>query len=161
MKGVGGNIQNTNFQHDSDNVKGCSKRRHPCTARLDGLNRDILWHNKGIWQSTYQCLYRCHFGPRSMWQLADSGEPIGLPARAYLLPLYTVPGMHHAVKVRYGVDNPGEVGSTAVFPPSWIRINSVHKVANATLQYIHTQTDATKHITLLRKCTQGNNVERN
>ena len=48
---------------------------------------------------------------------ADSGKPTGLPACAY--PLYTAPGIHHAVKLRYGgVDNPGEVGSTAVYPPS-------------------------------------------
>ena len=63
---------------------------------------------------------------------ADSGEPTGFPARAY--PLYTAPSMHHAVKVQYGVHNPGEVGSTAVFQPSWICVNSVRKVANATLQ---------------------------
>ena len=36
---------------------------------------------------------------------ADSGEPTGLPTRAY--PSYTAPGMHHTVKLRYGVDNPG------------------------------------------------------
>ena len=47
---------------------------------------------------------------------ADSGKPTGLPARAY--PPYTAPGMHHVMKLRYGVDNPGEVGSTAVYPPS-------------------------------------------
>ena len=40
------------------------------------------------------------------------------------------------MKLRYGVDNPGEVGSTAVYLPSWIRINSVRKIANATLQCI-------------------------
>ena len=45
--------------------------------------------------------------------------------------------MHHAVKLRYGVDNLGEVGSTAVYPPSWIHVNSVRKVANATLQTWH------------------------
>ena len=65
---------------------------------------------------------------------ADSGEPIGLPTRAY--PLYTAPGMHHTVKLQYGVDNMGEVGSTEVYPPSWIRVNSVRKIANATLQNI-------------------------
>ena len=108
---MGGDIQNTDLQHDST-----------CTARLDGLNRDLLRHNEGIWRNTSHDV------------TADSGKPIGLPARAY--PLYTAPGMHHAVKVRYGVDNPGEVGSTAVFPPSWIRVNTVRKVANrnATLQ---------------------------
>ena len=65
---------------------------------------------------------------------ADSGKPTGLPARAYLS--YTAPGTYHTVKLSYSVDNPGEVGSTAVYPPSWIRVNSVHvrKVANATLQ---------------------------
>ena len=30
--------------------------------------------------------------------------------------------------------NPGEIGSTAVYPPSWICVNSVCKVANTTLQ---------------------------
>ena len=45
---------------------------------------------------------------------ADSGKSTGLPARAY--PPYTAPGVHHAVKLRYGVDNPGEVGSTVVYP---------------------------------------------
>ena len=28
----------------------------------------VLWHNEGIWRNTYQCLYRCHFGPRLTWQ---------------------------------------------------------------------------------------------
>ena len=44
---------------------------------------------------------------------ADSGKPTGLPARAY--PLYITPSMHHTMKRRYGVYNPGEVGSTAVY----------------------------------------------
>ena len=35
-------IQNTTLQCDSDEVKGCSKCGCPCTARLDGLKRDIL-----------------------------------------------------------------------------------------------------------------------
>ena len=64
---------------------------------------------------------------------ADSGEPMGLPTHMYSL--YTALDMHHTVKLGYGVDNPGEVGSTAVYPPSRIRINSVRTVANATLQY--------------------------
>ena len=46
MKCVGGNIHNTDLQHDSDEVKGCIKCKYPCTARLNGLNRDILWHKK-------------------------------------------------------------------------------------------------------------------
>ena len=48
-KCMGGAIQNTNLQRDSDKVKGCSKRGRPCTACIDGLNRDILQHNKEIW----------------------------------------------------------------------------------------------------------------
>ena len=52
---MGGNIQNTDLQCDSNKVKGCSKRGHPCTAHLDGLNRDILRHNEGIWRNTYHC----------------------------------------------------------------------------------------------------------
>ena len=63
---------------------------------------------------------------------ADSSKPTGFPAHTY--PSYTAPGMYHTVKLSYGVDNPGEVGSIAVYPPSWIRVNSVRKVANATLQ---------------------------
>ena len=47
---------------------------------------------------------------------ADSGKPTGLPAHAY--PSYTAPGTYHTVKLSYGVDNPGEVRSTAVYPPS-------------------------------------------
>ena len=46
---------------------------------------------------------------------ADSGEPTGLPACAYSS--YTAAGTYHTVKLRYGVDNPGEVRSTAVYPP--------------------------------------------
>ena len=42
MKYVGGDIQNIDLQRDSNIVKGCSKREHPCTARLDGLDGDIL-----------------------------------------------------------------------------------------------------------------------
>ena len=58
---------------------------------------------------------------------ADSGKPTGFPACAY--PSYTAPVTYHTVKLSYSVDNPGEVGSTAVYPPSWIRVNSVCKVA--------------------------------
>ena len=47
---------------------------------------------------------------------ADSGKPTDLPARTY--PLYTAPGMHYAVKLSKDVDNLGEVGSAAVYPPS-------------------------------------------
>ena len=53
MKYVGGNIQNTNFQCDSDEVKCSSKCE--CTASLDSLNHDILQQNEGIWQNTYYC----------------------------------------------------------------------------------------------------------
>ena len=63
---------------------------------------------------------------------AYSGKPTRLPARAY--PSYTAPGMYHTVKLSYSVDNPGEVRSTAVYPQSWIHVNFVRKVANATLQ---------------------------
>ena len=58
-------IQNTDLQRDPDEVEGCSKRGYPCTARLTGLNCDILQHDEGIWLNTYQCFYRRHFGPRS------------------------------------------------------------------------------------------------
>ena len=47
---------------------------------------------------------------------ADSGEPTGHPACAYLP--YTAPGMYHIMKLQYGIDNPGEVKSTAVYLPS-------------------------------------------
>ena len=49
--------------------------------------------------------------------------------------LPTAPRMHHTVKLRYGIDNLGKVGFTAVYLSSGIRINSVCKVANATLQF--------------------------
>ena len=68
-KCVGGNIQNTDFKHDFDKVKGCIMHRCPCTTHLDSLNCGILRHKKGIWWNTYHCLYRHHFGPRQAWQL--------------------------------------------------------------------------------------------
>ena len=43
-----GDIQNIDFQHDSDEVKGCNNCGRPCTARLDGLNHVILQHNEEI-----------------------------------------------------------------------------------------------------------------
>ena len=49
---------------------------------------------------------------------------------------YTAPDTHNIAKVWYSIVNLGEVGSTAVYLPSWNRINSVRKVANATLQSI-------------------------
>ena len=64
---------------------------------------------------------------------ADSGKLTGFPACVY--PLYTAPDTDHTVELLYGIDNPGEVGFTAMYPPSWIRVNSVRKVANATLQF--------------------------
>ena len=67
---------------------------------------------------------------------ADSGEFAGLSASTYPFP-YTAPDMHPAVKLQYSVNNPGKVGSTAVYLSSWIRVNYVLKVANATLQYLH------------------------
>ena len=33
---MGDNIHNTDLQHDSNEVKGCSKRKYPCTAHLNG-----------------------------------------------------------------------------------------------------------------------------
>ena len=93
-----------------------------------------LWYTstqEGIWRNTYHCLYRLHFGPCSTWQLILASLQASL---ACVYPLYTTPGMHHAVKFRYGINSPGEVWSTAVYLPSWIRVNSVCKVANATLQ---------------------------
>ena len=42
MKCVGGDIQNSDLKRDSDEVKACSKRGCTCTARLDGLNCNIL-----------------------------------------------------------------------------------------------------------------------
>ena len=46
----------SDFQRDSGGVKHCSKYRHSCTARLDGLNRVLLQHNEGIWCTHYHCL---------------------------------------------------------------------------------------------------------
>ena len=120
---MGGDIQNTtDLQRDFDKVEGFSKRGYPCTARLNGINRDILRNNEGIWLNTYQCHNRRHLdlARRDIWFWQAY---TGLPARAY--PPYTAPSMHHAVKLWYGVDNQGKVGSTTVYPPSWIRVNSV------------------------------------
>ena len=128
MKCVRGNIQNTDLQHDSNKVKGRSKRRRPFSACL---NRDILWHNEGIWRNIYHCFIDT---------ILDLARCDSWVWHAYRPPCtrispYTAPGMHHIVKLRYGVDNPCEVGSTAVYLPSWIHVNSVCKVANATLQF--------------------------
>ena len=63
---------------------------------------------------------------------ADSGKPTGLLACAYTL--YTAQCMYHTMKLRYGIDNQDKVRSTAMYPPPWVRVTSVHKDANATLQ---------------------------
>ena len=55
-KCVSGNIKNADFKRDSSEVQHCNQHRRLCTARLDSLNRVILWHNEGIWWTTYQCL---------------------------------------------------------------------------------------------------------
>ena len=43
----------SDFQRDP---KRCSKYGHPCTARLDGLNRVLPQHSEGIWCTRYHCL---------------------------------------------------------------------------------------------------------
>ena len=116
-KCMGSDIQNAKFKHDFEEVKGCGKRGCPCTAHLDGLNRDILRHNEGIWQNTHHCLYRRHFGPRPTWQLILASLQASLHAHTPPSP-YTAPGMHHTMKLWYGVNNLSEVGSTVVYPPS-------------------------------------------
>ena len=63
MKCVGGDIQNTDLQCHSDKVKGCSKHGCPCTARLDGLNRDSFDKTKESGETW--CFYKLHFGFRS------------------------------------------------------------------------------------------------
>ena len=99
-------------------------------AHLNSLNHNILQHNEEIWQNTYQCLYRCHFGPRLMWQLILASLQASL--HVHIPCTHAAPGMHHTVKLRYSVDNPGQVGSTPVYLPSWIRVNTVCKVAYMT-----------------------------
>ena len=54
---------------------------------------ELVWHDSWFWH-----------------------KPTGLPTRAY--PSYTAPGMYRTMKLLYNVDNPGKVGSTAVYPPS-------------------------------------------
>ena len=80
----------------SGEIKGCNLCGHPCTARLDGLNHVKLWHN-----------------PPDV--TADSSEPIQASLHTHTSRIQ--------LQVRitpwnfwYGVDNPGEVGSTAVYP---------------------------------------------
>ena len=53
---MGGKTQNTNFQGDSVDVKGCSKCRRSCTTHLDSLNCVILQYIKEIRLNTYYCL---------------------------------------------------------------------------------------------------------
>ena len=123
-KCVGGNIQNTNFQGDSNEVKVCNQCGCPCTARLDSLNRVILQHNEGIQWTTYQCRWDASL------ELAWHDSRFWHAYR----PLCTrIPLVHSSRYVShcetYGVDNPGEVRSTAVYPPSLICLNSVRNSA--------------------------------
>ena len=111
---MGSDIQNTNLQCDSCEVKGCNQQGHLCTARLDGLNRVTLQHNKGIRWTIYQCLLDAIL-ELTLYVTADSGKPTGLPAHAYSS--YTAPGMYHTAILWYGVGNPGKVGSITVYPP--------------------------------------------
>ena len=99
---------------DSGEVKGCNQHGCPCTARLEGINCVTLQHSEGICLTTYQCLLDAN----SPDVTADSGKPTDFPARTYMYPSYTTPGTYHTVKLLYDVDNPDEVGSTAVYPPS-------------------------------------------
>ena len=46
---------------------------------------------------------------------ADSGKPTGLLAHTYMYLSYTAPGTYRIVK--RGIDNFGEVGSSAVYQP--------------------------------------------
>ena len=110
---MGSNIQDTDFKCDSGEVKGCNQCGCPCTACTNGLNCVTLQHNEEIHWTTYQCLLDAIL--ESPDGTADSGEPTGLPTCAY--PSYIAPGMHHTVKLWYGIDNQREVGSTAVYPP--------------------------------------------
>ena len=103
------------------------------TSRWSKLcDASTQWRN--LVKKTYQCLLDAIIwnSPRLT---ADSGKPTGLLAHAYLP--YTAPGMYHTMKLQYSIDNPDEIMSTAVYPPSWNRIDSVHKIANATLQWSH------------------------
>ena len=76
--------------------------------------------------------FRHHFNTRPMWQLIPA-RLTGLPACTYLP--YTAPYTYHTVKLWCDVDNSCQVWPTAVYPPSWDRVNSVCKDANATLQF--------------------------
>ena len=131
MNYMGGDIQNTNIERDSGEVKGCNQRGRPCTACVDGLNCVKLQHNEGIRWTTFQCLLdaileltRCDHW---FWQ-------------AYWPTCMCMPLVHSSRYVSHRETSircsPGEVGPTAVYLPSWIRVNSVHKVANATLQFM-------------------------
>ena len=89
--------------------------------------------------------FRHHFNTRPMWQLIPA-RLTGLPACTYLP--YTAPCTYHTVKLWCDVDNSCQVWPTAVYPPSWDRVNSVCKVANATLQFNY-DTFTCRYISLL------------
>ena len=79
------------------------------------------WYTLTQWKNLAKhrpLLYRCHFGPHSTWQLILANLQASLHACT------TCTQLQVCIKLWYGIDNPGEVGSTAVYPPSWIRVNS-------------------------------------
>ena len=76
-KCVGGDIQNTNLQCDSDEVKGCSKHGCPCMPRWS-KSLSISTQQKNL--AKHLPLYRHHFGPRLTWQLILASQQAFLHA---------------------------------------------------------------------------------
>ena len=118
--------RNTDFNRDSSGVKGCNQHGCICTARqgsVDGLNHLKLRHNEEIWWTTYQCLLDTIL----KLILHDSWFQ-----RAYCPP-YTCIQFQVCITLWnwYGIDNLGEVRSTAVYGlllifSSWNHVNSVY-----------------------------------
>ena len=119
---MGGDIQNTHFQRNSIEVKGFSKHGRPCTACIACLNHDIFRHNKRIRENTYHCPYI-----DAILNLAQHDSWFWW---AYRPPCMCIPSVH---STRYAsrpetLSILGKAGSTVVYLPSWIHVNSVCKL---------------------------------
>ena len=134
----GGKILNTNSEHDLGEFKGCNKHGHLCTVLLDDLNHITL---STQWKSPVHQLplpWRHHLCTQQAWQLIPTNPWVSLHAHTP----HTTLATQNTEKLKHSVDNPSEVRPTAVYPPSWNHVNSVCKVASATLQFIASSSTA-------------------
>ena len=96
----------------------------------------ILWHNKRIRCTAISALEALflYLDRFDSWFLRTHG-----PLCMRTLPHTPAPAstcMHNTKELRYSEDNFGEVWFTAMYSPSWNRVNSVRKVANAIIATI-------------------------